>query len=521
MPVSALVRHIHLDGAPNRNDAKSPKHQQLPTPVNVYRLEKLLKGYDTQRATFLIKGFTEGFRIPATVEWPSVESNNHLSAYRQTKQIDDDLQTELTSGRIAGPFETQPLDNFFVSPIGMVPKKEPGAFRRIHDLSYPHNRSVNDAIAREQCAVKYETLDHVINWVVHFGSGSFIAKSDIEKAFRILPLHPESYHLMGFKWKNLFYYDKCLPMGCSVSCHFFEEFSSAIQWVLCHHFQMVGITHILDDFMFIADSYEACNKKLNTFLALARYLNIPIKISKTFRPDQIMTVHGVEIDSMLMEIRLPEDKVKKARDQLIQLKRSKKTTLRKLQSIIGLLNFACQVIVPGRPFLRRMITLTCGLSKPHHHVRLNKEAHADIDAWLCFINAFNGRTVLQQQKWISAAKLHMYTDSASSIGYAGILGSQWFMGEWPVDWKSYSIALLELFPIVTAIDLWADSLANKCIIFHTDNMSIVNIINSQTSKDVLIMYLVRRLVVTTILYIIMFRAVHIPGCDNSTADLFS
>ena len=496
-------------------------HRNLPSPVNVHRLEKLLEGYDPSRAHFVIQGLSDGFIIPSTTDWPPVHSNNHGSAFQQYAQMDEDIRTELAAGRIAGPFDTHPLNNFFVSPIGMVPKKEPGVFRRIHDLSFPKDVSVNDSIPREHCSVQYETLDHITRWVVHYGAGSYIAKCDIEKAFRILPLHPSSYHLMGFKWRGAYYYDKCLPMGCSISCRFFEEFSSAIQWILCTHFNMEGISHILDDFMFVDSSYQACYKKQNIFLALAKYLNLPIKSSKTFLPARIMTVHGVEVDSVVMEIRLPVDKVEKAKKELTQLKHSKKTTLRQLQSIIGFLNFACQVIAPGRPFLRRMISLTCGLSKPHHHVRLTKESRADIEAWLCFLRAFNGRTVLQQQRWISSPTLHMYTDAAASLGYAAVWDTQWFMGHWPQDWKSFSIAFLELFPIVTALDLWAEHLSNKCIIFHTDNMSIVNIINSQTSKDALIMYLVRRLATITMLYNIMFRAVHIPGCDNNIADLLS
>lgn len=43
----------------------------------------------------------------------------------------------------------------------------------------------------------------------------------------------------------------------------------------------------------------------------------------------------------------------------------KKVTLKELQSLYGLLNFACQA---GRAFLRRLFDLTRGLQKPHHRV---------------------------------------------------------------------------------------------------------------------------------------------------------
>ena len=48
---------------------------------------------------------------------------------------------------------------------------------------------------------------------------------------------------------------------------------------------------------------------------------------------------------------LPEDKLLKCK-QLIAEFIKKKATLRELQSLTGVLNFACSVVVPGRCFLR-------------------------------------------------------------------------------------------------------------------------------------------------------------------------
>ncbi|KAL5021808.1 hypothetical protein ScPMuIL_000963 [Solemya velum] len=53
-----------------------------------------------------------------------------------------------------------------------------------------------------------------------------------------------------------------------------------------------------------------------------------------------------------MEARLPVEKVVKVRNLLSSIKKRKKVTLRELQSLLGLLNFCCQVVVPGRAFLR-------------------------------------------------------------------------------------------------------------------------------------------------------------------------
>jgi hypothetical protein len=52
-----------------------------------------------------------------------------------------------------------------------------------------------------------------------------LSKCDIEDAFRIIPIHPSDYYLLGFTWNNYFYFDRCLPMGASSSCqkHFWGQ----------------------------------------------------------------------------------------------------------------------------------------------------------------------------------------------------------------------------------------------------------------------------------------------------------
>lgn len=99
----------------------------------------------------------------------------------------------------------------------------------------------------------------------------------------------------------------------------------------------------------------------------------------------------------------------------------RKVTLRELQSLIGLLSFACCVVQPGRNFLRRLIDRTKGIQQPHFHIRLNKDSRLDIAAWFLFIDHFNGKTMLLKQIEISANKLHLYTDAGGSLGFGAIL----------------------------------------------------------------------------------------------------
>ncbi len=59
------------------------------------------------------------------------------------------LAKEISQGRIAGPFHELSFVNMHISFIGVVPKKDVGQYRLIHNLSYPTDKSINDHIPDE------------------------------------------------------------------------------------------------------------------------------------------------------------------------------------------------------------------------------------------------------------------------------------------------------------------------------------------------------------------------------------
>ena len=112
------------------------------------------------------------------------------------------------------------------------------------------------------------------------------------------------------------------------------------------------------------------------------------------------------------------------------------TPLRKLQSLIGVLNFAFSVVVPGRAFLRRLIGLTCRVSKPHELIELTEETKQDIDTCQSFINEFNGKCVfLPQNGCRQITSLCILTPRCK--GVCSHLGFEWFASFWFDELKQY------------------------------------------------------------------------------------
>ncbi len=193
-----------------------------------------------------------------------------------------------------------------------MPKKAPGDFRLIRHLSHPQGFSINYGIAAAITQVHYATVADAIRLIKRAGPGCFFAKTDIKSAFRIIPIHPNDYPLLGMPWRGLHYYDKCMPMGRSSSCKTFEIFSTSIEWISRHKLEIDELLHLLDDFLFVSSTYDQCQRNLNRFIS--SQLGVPIGPNKTYGPSTTLTFAGTELDSIRSEARLPRDKITKCVD---------------------------------------------------------------------------------------------------------------------------------------------------------------------------------------------------------------
>ena len=168
-----------------------------------------------------------------------------------------------------------------------------------------------------------------------------MAKTDIKSPFRIIPVHPLEYPLLDIKWDNEYCFDRCLAIGLKSSCALFAKFSLLLEWLATQHLHVSAVVHILDDVLFIVPTKDKSSTDLHNFLALCKFLGVPIANEKTVGPNTTLQFAGTELDSVHQEARLPLEKLTKSRTLLHQYYRKRSVTLRELQSLIGLFNFCC------------------------------------------------------------------------------------------------------------------------------------------------------------------------------------
>ena len=491
----------------------------LPSPVRIKALSRYLEGCPNK--SFIVSGFQEGFQLGFQGPQSSSSCHNSPSITQHHDIVQQKLNIELSLNRISGPYSKPPLPHFKTSPLALIPKRVPGKYRLIHNLSFPYDiNAVNFNIPAESATVKYQTVNDAIHLIQRHSPEAFLAKTDIADAFRLIPVHPDQYNLLGFTFDGHYYYDKMLCMGAASSCQIFEQFSDALLWILKHKFYMTSVVKVLDDFLFVQPSFDRCQRDLNTFLHLCRDLGVPIAQHKTEGPANVLTFLGLELDTLLMEARLPQDKLVTYTQDVANALTLSKISLRDLQSIIGKLQFATRVIPSGRAFLRRLHNLTIGIEKPFYFIRLTRPAKLDLSMWLSFLNTFNGVTIISPRARCPSREATFCSDS-SKLGFGITYQDQWMCGLWPPHWQTLNIAVLELYPIFMAISMFSTALTNSHVTFFTDNNAVVEIVNKQSSKCNVTMQIIRPLVLVLLKYNITLLCKHIAGIDNTLCDSLS
>lgn len=514
----ALERCKPVDG---RSDALTPELRQVRSPLHVEAWTAALNNHPDQRfASYLISGLREGFHIGFNRESKLVSAARNLpSASEQKAVLDGIFQEERTRERFIGPL--QPGKQWQINRIGVIPKGHtPGKWRLITDLSHPPGASVNDGIDNRFCSLSYITVDDVVRIAAGLGKGALLAKVDIESAYRLVPVHPDDRPLLAMQWNGGVFVDAMLPFGLRSAPKIFTAVADGLEWIIRQRgVQMLG--HYLDDFILLGPpSDPACQRDLDVLISTCSELRVPLAGHKLQGPCTKLVFLGIEVDTVNGHLRLPSEKLYRLRAILEEWQDRKVCTRRELESLIGILNHACKVVRPGRSFLRRMLDLLhrsgAGIAtRPHHHIRLNREFRSDLQWWRRFIVEWNGVSFWKHE---DQHPVEVTSDASGHWGCGAWSGKKWFQVKWPHDAMELPIAAKELIPIVIAGAIWGKEWAKQKVKFWCDNESVVAVMKSRTSRNPHLMHLLRCLFFIEAWHDFECSCTHIPGKCNDLAD---
>ena len=145
------------------------------------------------------------------------------------------------------------------------------------------------------------------------GRGALLFKADLRNAFRLCPVAPSDWPLLGIYWNNAYFVDKFLPFGLRSSPFLFNRLADALCWVATNRFGVTDLVHYLDDFLSIqpGGSPDQARKQFFTLLATMEHLQVPLAegTDKVCSPCISLTFLGIELDTVVWEMRLPATKL--------------------------------------------------------------------------------------------------------------------------------------------------------------------------------------------------------------------
>ena len=514
-----------------------PSTRLLYTPVQRLNADAFRRGLqhheDRAFVDYIITACTEGVDIGYRGPRYYREYDNWPSANTFYEHVQADIDKSLALGIKVGPFSQPPFPNFVGSPMGAFLRKRANKIRTIHDLSWRPGSAINDFISKDDFRITYLTLDEVISSIVDRGRHTQLAKLDLEAAFHHIPVRPQDFELLGSTFHRFnpitntyikeYYFDRVLQFGARSSPKLFTDFAKAANLIM-HHNGTTYSEQYLDDYVTMGDAGTAeCLDNLNIMIRTCKDLGFSLNPSKICQPSTTMEYLGIVLDTDLLQARISSDRLEEVLTELLEWRKRKTATKRQILSLIGKLTFVSRVVRPGRTFVRRMISLASKVPHLHHRISLTPEFHLDVQWWLQYLPQWNGVSLFPSNHWVSNIDLHLFTDS-SDLAAAGYFNGAWFIVPFAYEFlelKSMSINWRELFAIVVAADTFGKHWTGKRIMFHCDNMCIVEVIKSGTCRSAQIMDLIRKLFFICAKHDFEVSMCYVNTKDNDIADSLS
>jgi hypothetical protein len=461
----------------------------------------------------------------------TLESPPPLIAYSNTHSVLDNIDAVrirlveyIAFGAVVPLPAASPLRQR-VQPLHVIikPGKKP---RLVIDLS----RNLNQYLEYQHFS--YSSIDDAVALST---PGCWYGKLDLSNCFLSFPLHPDARQYFVFELDGQLYQFHRMPFGLSSAPRICTQLLSVIAFELTR--AGARFVRYLDDFLFIASSSEALSAILLTAQSIFTQFGLVVNPDKTEGPLQQLSFLGIQLDSLACTTSCTAERITELTSILTQLDSASLIRRQQLESAIGKLSFAAQVLPGARPFMRHLLDTVHKCKSRSTPIRSSPSFRLDIRHWLTRLNSWNGR-----QQWRSPTPF-IFASDASLDGFGFYLQSLpphidptsippqlrvgvGYSGSYDtvhsVHYSSHTgITWCELLAVYAAASTYATQLRNQSALFLVDNSTDVSIINRQATRSSRLSPLLRSLYDLSLRFNFSIRAQHIAGVDNILADFLS
>ena len=347
--------------------------------------------------------------------------DNFLRTSDEIEVVRKDLEKEANNGWIARVLE---VPRWLTS---MFCNYEETKIRIIKNFSSPSGRSCNDAI--DDCPTCMMNVRSAIPMIKPF---CYMAKSDVDSAFRRIPVHPEHCKFMNYQLEGQYYNERFLTWGLKSSMFYFNRYTMLVRFMMIKDGYRNVLVYV-DDFMYIDENEEECLNGWMHLNALLDRLGLPVcqKPAKLVKPTQRIKFLGLWICSNTdgqgtCQISMDPEKLEKLRRlirEIINKDKSASVTTHDLDCLAGLMVHVGQTAFAARGFCKSTFAMK---SDKKFKGKLSKAFMCDMKFWIKEFEKYDGKSMVLHQPQLS--KEYWATDAAIDEYPAAIKVDAKFVG---------------------------------------------------------------------------------------------
>ena len=390
-------------------------------------------------------------------------------------------------------------------------KKSDGSLRMILNLS-----GLNKFVTYHH--FKMDTIEKAIKLVT---KNCYMGSVDLKDAYFSVPIHPKYRKFFRFIWKGQLYEFTCYPQGWSSAPRMFTKICKPVYSTL----RSMGYVNMgyIDDSFLKGHNYVTCKNNICDTINLMSELGFIVHPKKSvIIPTQIICFLGFILNSILMRVTLPEDKIITIVKECKTLSLKSKCTIRQLARVVGLLVSSFPAVEFGKLHYRilenhKIMALKHNQGEFNALMPITKDMKSELQWWIDNLHA--------QYREISRPNPSLILSADASdagFGITNMSTGQTSNGRWFQNENQTHINYRELLAAFFAIKSFCQNERNVVVKIFLDNTTAIAYINNmggcksidcnRLAVDIWNWCLERQI------YVI---AAFLPGKYNIEADYFS
>ena len=416
--------------------------------------------------------------------------------------VSQEITKLLEKGAITQAPSNQPG---FISQLFLVPKKG-GGQRPVINL-----KALNRFIRWEH--FQMEGL-HMLPDVLE--TRDWLVKADLKYAYLQVPIHPEHHKLLQFQWEGVTYNLQCLPFGLSSAPRVFTKIMRPIVGFL----RQIGIRLLiyLDDMLIMHQERDTLRHLVGLITQLLQALGLVVNNDKSILdPSHSLEFLVFSINTVLMQIHLPREKMRKLEQEARSLLTHKLVSVRELASFIGKASGAIQIAPLHYRALQRMVNTVIPFFQSQEEIQrkystvlsLTAGAQEDLTWW----------TNQAAKSCIAPIPTLMIESDASNMGWGTACQNERTGGLWSRKEALHHINYLELLAAFLALKSFIKGREDQIVLLKMDNITALTYINKMGgAHSHLLCSLAVEMWSWCLRRNISVMAEHLPGVKNLAAD---